>query len=179
MPRLPSIGTAIALAVACGIPVLTMSPARAADPFELEQRPILQIEKRQDIKAAYDVKDDVWEAGIGKALYYVRGLLEAYKSMGVSPKELHVSVVLHGPAAYWLLKDETYRKYKDDPFAVNPNDKVVQELLDHGVSVELCHLTMKGKGWTSSDILPGVTLVHDAYTRLIDLQQRGYAYIRF
>jgi intracellular sulfur oxidation DsrE/DsrF family protein len=46
-------------------------------------------------------------------------------------------------------------------------------------SVEICHVTMKGKGWTAEDILPGVIIVHDAYTRLIDLQNRGWAYIRF
>lgn len=38
---------------------------------------------------------------------------------------------------------------------------------------------MKGKGWTHKDLLPGVRVVHDGYTRLIDLQQRGYGYIRF
>jgi intracellular sulfur oxidation DsrE/DsrF family protein len=46
-------------------------------------------------------------------------------------------------------------------------------------SVEICHVTMKGKCWTAEDILPGVIIVHDAYTRLIDLQNRGWAYIRF
>jgi len=52
-------------------------------------------------------------------------------------------------------------------------------LLDRGTSVEICDETIKGKGWTAGNILPGVRIVHDAYTRLIDLQQRGYAYIRF
>jgi intracellular sulfur oxidation DsrE/DsrF family protein len=47
------------------------------------------------------------------------------------------------------------------------------------VSVEICNSTMKSKGWTGNDLLPGVTIVHDAYTRLIDLQHRNYAYIRF
>jgi intracellular sulfur oxidation DsrE/DsrF family protein len=178
MHNSPGVLATLAVAVFC-CAALVPSSALAADPFELDQRPILQVEKRHDIKVVYDVKDDVWDAGIGKGLYYVRGLLESYKSMGVPLKELHISVVLHGSAAYWLLTDESYRQYKNDPFAVNPNDKVVHELLDHGVSVEICHLTMKGKGWVASDILPGVTLVHDAYTRLIDLQQRGYAYIRF
>lgn len=53
------------------------------------------------------------------------------------------------------------------------------ELLQHGVSVEICNVTMRAKGFTPEDLLPGVVIVHDAYTRLIDLQQRGYAYIRF
>ncbi|MHB9117296.1 MAG: DsrE family protein [Burkholderiales bacterium] len=158
---------------------LAATPAMAAPVDEFALPTITGIEKRQDIRVVYDVKDDTQEAGIGKALYYVRGLLESYHSLGVAPDQLHISVVMHGPTAYWLLNDASYREFKHDPFAVNPNDQVVEELLAHGVSVEICHLTMKGKGWTADDILPGVTMVHDAYTRLIDLQQRGYAYIRF
>jgi len=149
------------------------------DPFELKQPTVVQIQKRKNIQVAYDVKDDVLDAGIGKALYYVRGLLESYKSMGVLPAQLHISVVVHGSAAHWLLQEGAYQQNENDPFAYNPNTQVVQELLDHGVSVEICHSTMKSKGWTADEILPGVIIVHDAYTRLIDLQQRGYAYIRF
>lgn len=140
---------------------------------------VITIEKRQDIRVVYDVKDDVWDAGIGKALYYVRGLLESYKAMGVSQKELHISIVLHGPTVYWLLNEETYQIYKNDPFDFNPNQNIVQALLDHGVSVEVCNSTLKGKGWKREQLLPGVTIVRDAYTRLIDLQNRNYAYIRF
>lgn len=170
------------LSLAIAVP-LSLSAAHAAAPAAAAtaaaQWPIIQVEKRQDIRVAYDVKDDVWEAGIGKALYYVRGLLEAYKSQGVAPEQLHVSVVLHGPAAYWVLNDAAYQRFKKDEFAYNPNDKVIGELLAHGVSVELCGVTMKAQGWRPEDVLPGVVIVHDAYTRLIDLQQRGYAYIRF
>ena len=127
----------------------------------------------------YDIKDDASEAGIGKGLYYVRGLLEAYKSQGISEKNLKISVVLHGPTVYWMLNENAYRQFKHDEFDFNPNEQVLRELLNHGVSVEVCNLTLRGKGWTADDLMPGVKLVHDAYTRLIDLQQRGYAYIRF
>ena len=156
-----------------------ISCSAAEDPFALKQPTVVQIQERKNIRVAYDVKEDILSAGIGKALYYVRGLLESYKSMGVAPAQLHISVVVHGDAAYWLLQESTYQLYENDPFAFNPNTHVVQELLNHGVSVEICYSTMKSKGWGADEILPGVTIVHDAYTRLIDLQQRGYAYIRF
>ena len=87
--------------------------------------------------------------------------------------------MLHGNAAYWLLNDPAYRDFKNDPFGYNPNAKVVAELIANGVSVEICHLTMRANGFQPEELLPGVVMVHDAYTRLIDLQQRGYAYIRF
>lgn len=88
-------------------------------------------------------------------------------------------VVVHGAAGYWLLNDENFRKRQLDPFDVNPNEQIVRELQDHGVSIELCSATMQEKGWTPQDLLPGVKLVHDAYSRIIDLQMHGYAYIYF
>lgn len=140
---------------------------------------LIGVQKREHIRVVYDVRDDVWAAGIGKALYYVRGLIEAYRSLGVMPDKLHVSVVVAGKAAYWLLDDEAYQVHKGDEFAYNPNRKVVEELIDLGVSVELCNATMKARGWQPDALLPGVKRVHDGYTRLIDLQLQGYAYIRF
>ena len=158
------------------IALFFLNPSHAA---EIQKDHIVDIDKRKNIKVAYEVKDDDWEAGVGKALYYVRGLLESYKSMGVSPDKLHISVVIHGPPAYWLLNDAAYQKRSDDPFDYNSNDKIVHELVEHGVSIEMCNSSMRAKGWTGKDLLPGVIIVHDAYTRLIDLQHHGYAYIRF
>ena len=145
---------------------------------QAQSRPIVGVDVNQDIRVAYEVKDDVWEAGVGKALFYVRGLIEAYKSLGVSHEQLHVSVVLHGGAAYWVLNDKPYSTHKN-LLTGNPNKKVIRELVDMGISVEVCNATLKGRGWKPEDVLPNVVIVHDAYTRLIDLQQRDYGYIRF
>ena len=168
------------LLLSASMQALSASPGPLQpDPFELAQTPIINVTKKTNIRVVYDIKDDASEAGIGKGLYYVRGLLEAYKSQGISEKNLKISVVLHGPTVYWMLNENAYRQFKHDEFDFNPNEQVLRELLNHGVSVEVCNLTLRGKGWTADDLMPGVKLVHDAYTRLIDLQQRGYAYIRF
>jgi len=139
----------------------------------------ITVTKRDNIRVVYDIKTDEWSAGIGRGLYYVRGLLEAYKSQGIDPEQLHISVVLHGKPVSWLLSEDAWQYHKADPFANNPNEHVIEGLLAHGVSVEACNVTMKAMGWSAEDLLPGVKVVHDGYTRLIDLQQRGYAYIRF
>ena len=158
------------LLVLCAIPLLPRLAAAEG---------LVTVEKHDDVRVVYDIKVDQWTAGIGRGLYYVRGLLEAYKSQGIKPENLHISVVLHGGPVSWALKEETYQDFKGDPFTNNPNEHVIEGLLDHGVSVEACNVSMKSKGWTGDDMLPGITVVHDAYTRMIDLQQRGYAYIRF
>ncbi|MEZ5449083.1 MAG: DsrE family protein [Thiolinea sp.] len=43
--------------------------------------------------------------------------------------------------------------------------------------MEICHSAMKSKGWKPADVLPGVMIVHDGYTRLVKLQNEGYALI--
>ena len=142
-----------------------------------EARPLVMVEKNARYRAVYDIHSDELSAGISRGLYYARGLFEAFRKQGVAPSQVDVHLVLHGDAAVMLLNDETYQLAINDPFAVNHNAKIVQDLLDLGVSVEICHSAMKSKGWKPRDVLPGVTIVHDGYTRLIKLQNDGYAYI--
>ncbi|HUX91921.1 MAG TPA: DsrE family protein [Gallionellaceae bacterium] len=155
------------------------SHAESNEANQTAQYSTVNINERQNINVVYDVKDDVWEAGVGKALFFLNGLMGSYSAMGVPQEQVHISVIMHGSTAYWLLKENAYQIHKNDPFDFNPNEHIVQELLAKGVSVEICNSTMKAKGWTEKDILPGVVIVHDAYSRLIDLQMRKYAYIRF
>lgn len=144
-----------------------------------ESTVLITVETKRNIRVVYDIKTDEIQAGIGKALYYLRGLYEAYRKQGVPPEEIHVSAVLHGPTVKWLLNDDAYQNHTGDPFAVNPNHHVIESLIELGASIEACNVTMKSRGWTAADLLPGVKVVHEGYTRMIDLQQRGYAYIRF
>jgi intracellular sulfur oxidation DsrE/DsrF family protein len=122
-------------------------------------------------------KDD-WKDGVGAGLLSVRRLIEHYESIGIPASELHISVVVHGDAGYWLLNDQAYgafRKNGDE----NPNKTLIRELDDLGVSVELCAETMAAHGWKKEHVLPEVTVVVGACPRIVDLQLQGYAYWRF
>ncbi len=134
---------------------------------------------RQDVRVVYDVSHDDREAGIGKALFYARGLIAAYVSLGVPRKALDIHLVLHGAAAYWALNEDAFQRERGDPFAFNPNEKIIEKLIADGVHVEVCNASLKARGWTAEDLLPGVLRVHDGYTRIIDLQLRGHAYLYF
>jgi intracellular sulfur oxidation DsrE/DsrF family protein len=165
------LGVALCLgSVALPVPAQDMAPA-------LSDREMVKVDPRARYKVVYDIHTTQAAAGINRGLYYARGLVEAYDKQGVKPAQLDIHLVLHGDAARFLLVDETYRDVVGDPFAVNLNAKITQDLLNLGVSVEICHSVMRSKGWTADDVLPGVTIVHDGYTRLIKLQNDGYAYI--
>ena len=142
-----------------------------------EPRPMVKVDPAARYKAVYDIHSGEIAAGISKGLYYARGLIEAFGKQGVKPDQLDLHLVLHGDAAMFLLVDDSWQQAVGDPFAVNLNAKIVQDLLNLGVHVEICHSVMRARGWVPDDVLPGVTIVHDGYTRLIKLQNDGYAYI--
>ena len=167
--------TVFALLAAAAVAGTTLTASAAPGPADA--RPVVQVDKNSRYKVVYDIHSDVQAAGISRGLYYARGMFEAFRKQGVEPAQIMVHLVLHGDAARMLLTDEAYQMAINDPFAVNPNANIVQDLLALGASVEICHSTMRSMGWKAGDVLPGVTLVHDGYTRLIDLQWNGYAYI--
>ncbi len=131
-----------------------------------------------DVAVVCGVDRNTWTNHVGLGLARVKRLVEDYESIGVSGHELHISVVLHGEAAYWLLKDGPYRAFTRTEEG-NPNRPLVEKLLGSGVSVELCGLQMKERGWSKDDLLQGITIVAGAYQRIVDFQLRGYAYIPF
>ena len=133
---------------------------------------------RNDICAVCRIKNDEWKDNVGLGLACVRRLVEDYETMGIPSNEVHLSAVFHGDAAYWMLKDRPYAAFtkKAGP---NPNQAIIRELIDLGVSVEVCAQTMHERGWSKEDLLPGIRIVAGAYPRIIDLEQQGYAYVRF
>lgn len=159
------------IALALAAPSLAMGSAPVVE------RTMVKVDPSAHYKVVYDISSDKIAAGISRGLYYARGLIEAFGKQGVQPSQLDIHLVLHGDAAQFLLVDDTYQKAVNDPFAVNLNSKITQDLLNLGVSVEICHSVMRAKGWAAKDVLPGVTIVHDGYTRLIKLQSDGYVYI--
>jgi len=52
-------------------------PQSTAQEVKPAQSNIIGIKSEQNIRVAYDIKDNLLDAGIGKGLYYVRGLLES------------------------------------------------------------------------------------------------------
>ncbi|MBN2560604.1 MAG: substrate-binding domain-containing protein [Phycisphaerae bacterium] len=136
------------------------------------------ITVQQAICVVCRVKDDEWEGNVGMGLACLKRLVDDYKFMGVAPDEVHISAVFHGPAAYWLLRDESYAAFtkREGP---NPNKSIIQELTKSGVSIELCGQTLRRNGWNRGDVLPEVKVVVGAYPRIIDLELQGYAYLRF
>jgi len=139
---------------------------------------IIKIKVKHNIRVVYDVDQNNIFAGVGRGLFMVRGLLESYKKLGIPQNQRHIVIVVHGGAVYWLLNNKTYEKYMNNPFNPNPNEHIIKQLIASGVSVDACNVSLRDHHWNAEDVMPGVKVVFDAYTRMIDLQMRGYAYIK-
>jgi intracellular sulfur oxidation DsrE/DsrF family protein len=140
---------------------------------------IKDITHRTDVTSVWEVNTDVWENGVGAGLHYPMLLNERYKMLGLKKEDYKISVVIHLAAGYWLLNDAAYQKHTGNS-GDNPNKELVAQLINDGVSVEICGVTMANNKWTASDLLPGVMILGmGAYARIVDLQKSGYSYIRF
>ncbi len=133
---------------------------------------------RNDITIVCRIDTDAWKDGVGAGLAFVQELVESYRSLGTPAEQLHVTAVVHGEAAYWMLKDASYAAFKKGATA-NPNANVIRQLTEMNVALELCGKTMSEHGWKEQDLLPGVKVIPNAHPRIVDLELQGYAYIRF
>ena len=94
----------------------------------------------------------------------------------LDPKEVSIIGVVHGTAAAWV--------HKSNPEIVKSFIEKIFALKNAGVNInlEMCGVTMLGKGWTNADLYSsenGVIHVNQgAIGRLIDLEQHKYAYIQ-
>jgi accessory colonization factor AcfC len=130
-----------------------------------------------DICIVARIDKDEWREEFGAGLLDVWNLMKEYEEVGIPLNEVHLSAVVEGDPAYWLLNDAAYRAVRKDERA-NPNKAAIEALLRMGVSVELCEKSMKAFGFERTDLLPDIKVVPTANLRVIDLEQQGYAQVR-
>jgi intracellular sulfur oxidation DsrE/DsrF family protein len=85
--------------------------------------------------------------------------------------------IFHGDAAYMTLNDQAYNAYRAVSTG-NPYKALIAALMNQGVQIEECAVSMKGHNWSNGDLLPGVKVNTGAVIRLIQLTQEGYVQIQ-
>jgi intracellular sulfur oxidation DsrE/DsrF family protein len=107
--------------------------------------------------------------------------LKARIQAGVlDPKDVSVVGVFYGGASAWALKS-------NPDYAKDFIEKIF-DLSNQGVniSLEICGVTMLGKGWTNNDLYVSnkgkeygfIHVNQGAIGRIVDLQQHGFAYLQ-
>jgi len=182
----------ILISVVCVGAVLTLALPFAADEVKSEWTyPVIkdygrawplpnaavQPEKGQEYKVLFDLsKTGANPSDPLPGLEHAARTLNVFSSLGVQPKQLHVVMVFHGPAAAAAMSNQVYRaKYDVD----NPNLKLISQLKQAGVQPYLCGQSLHELSFNEKDIFPDVKLATSAMVVLVTYQNNGYALIPF
>jgi len=93
-----------------------------------------------------------------------------------------IIVVFNGDAAYLVLNDASYNANRHvqtgHPVQTgNPYAKLISDLMEQGVQIELCGATAAANHWGNADLLPRVRVNTDAMARVTQLEQQGFTLI--
>ena len=105
---------------------------------------------------------------------YMHLLAMSFKQMGTQGR---IIGIFHGGAAYLTLNDKAYGAYRLVDTG-NPYKNLLTSLMEQGVQIEECAVSMKNNGWGNENLLPGVKVNAGAVGRLIQLMQEGYVQIQ-
>lgn len=95
---------------------------------------------------------------------------------GVPAEKLHMIMVIHGPAAQFVLGNDAYRaKYGVD----NPNIPLFRELNEAGVKIFVCGQSLNKRNITKEMLAPGINVALSAITTLTTYQLKGYVTLHY
>jgi intracellular sulfur oxidation DsrE/DsrF family protein len=88
-----------------------------------------------------------------------------------------IIAVFHGDAAHFTLNDKAYNAARNVKSG-NPYKELIGDLIQRGVQIEECAVSMKNNGWGNDDLLPGVKVNAAAVSRIVQLSQQGFVQIQ-
>ena len=117
---------------------------------------------------------DAFSGTLPTGLYYMELILSNYKGSNVP---LQIVSLFHDKAAYMLLNDAAYNRFRHTNTG-NPYKQKIADLQKAGIPFELCAYTAYNNQWVNADLLPGVKVDSDVLLRLMYLTQDGYVQIQ-
>lgn len=95
---------------------------------------------------------------------------------GVPASKLHVVMVIHGPAANFVVNDDEYKKKYN---VANPNIPLFKELSDAGVKIFVCGQSLNKRSIAKESVAREVKVALSAITTLTTYQLKGYALLKY
>ena len=74
---------------------------------------------------------------------------------------------------------QTVDKTSEDKYVKNIHKKLETLKADYNVKIEVCGIAVDRLGYEKSELLPFVEIVNNSITRVISLQNQGYAFIPY
>jgi len=129
--------------------------------------------KLTEVKVVFSVASLSFEGDLPASLFHLQLIMNDISSWKA---KFQVVVVFHTNAGHVTLHDQAYNPDRNIATG-NPYKKLVSDLMDRGVQVELCGATARAHGWGNSDLIPGIKINTDAMARTTQLVQEGFVEI--
>jgi intracellular sulfur oxidation DsrE/DsrF family protein len=127
----------------------------------------------QEVKSVHSIGGLEFEGDLPAALFHLQLITTDIANWKASSD---VVVVFHTNAGHVTLDDAAYNSSRNIATG-NPYKRLVADLIDISVKVELCGATAKVNGWGNADLLPRIKINLDAMARTIQLVQQGFVKI--
>ena len=112
----------------------------------------------------------VYQFNKGDAEYHQHVLFSVGAMLRKYGDNIHVVVTCFGPGIHILAE------FPKRPVSKETRQRV-SSLAQYGVEFHACGNTMQSLGWTQDDLLPFAKMVEVGAADLMELQEKGYAYV--
>jgi len=164
--------------------VSIVAQSKSAGPIITEFGEVFAVESQEfkvdptkEYKAVFDIMNSPEShTQINKSIETAARFLNMHAQNGVPAENLKAALVVHNAASKDIITNKAYnKKYGTD----NPNQKLIQALLDANVQIIFCGQSSAARGFPKEELVEGVQLSLSAMTALIDLQNQDYRLIKF
>ena len=129
--------------------------------------------KLTEVKAVFSISSLSFEGDLPASLFHLQLIANDISDWKAKSQ---VVVVFHTNAGHATSHDQAYNPDRNIATG-NPYRKLVTDLMERGVQVELCGATAKVHGWGNADVIPGIKINTDAMARTTQLVQEGFVKI--
>lgn len=129
--------------------------------------------KLDDVKTVFSIAALSFEGDLPASLFHLGLITDDIADWGATSE---IVVVFHTNAGHVTLDHAAYNADRGIETG-NPYKKLVTELMDRGVHVELCGATAKVHHYGNDDLVPGILVNTDAMSRTTQLVQQGFVKI--
>ena len=127
----------------------------------------------ENVKSVHSIGGLQFEGDLPASLFHLQLITRDIADWEAASE---VIVVFHTNAGHVTLNDAAYNASRNIATG-NPYKRLIADLMEHGVAIELCGATAKVNGWGNADLLPRVKINLDAMARTIQLVQQGFVKI--
>ena len=129
--------------------------------------------KLKEVKNVFSIASLSFEGDLPGSLFHLGLIMDDIANWNA---KFQVVAIFHTNAGHVTLHDQAYDK--DRKIATgNPYKKLVTDLMERGVQVELCGATARAHSWGNEDTIPGIKINTDAMARTTELVQEGFVKI--